>query len=242
MDTRFIVSTATSHQSDGTAFPSTHPSSLRSRLRDPDFKLEEHLPIKTTEDVLRYADDVAGSIASGICYLAWSILTTSSSVRPVDNLAWSSSVVSATSPTPAGPQDRMYIVKSARTMGQALQLVNIARDVAKDATIGRVYAPLSSFPSGSALLDVLLPSTTLPPYGRYSLPLLDIADEMRRSSGPAMDKLPWVARGGTKAMAASYFEIAEETRRRGGEVDQKGVKVKRWRRALAAARAMWGWV
>ena len=243
-DMKFVPPTAASTcHSSGQSFPQFPSCSIRERLRDSRFDLEEHLPIKTKEDLLRYADNVAGSIASSICYLAWSVLTTSSSSRPVDDLAWSASVrldKSRTSST--GPPDRLRIVTKAREMGRGLQLVNIARDVAKDAAIGRLYVPLSAFPNGFSLLNVLIPSSCISPsYAPYTLPLLDIADELRKSSTSAMDELPSVARAGTRAMAASYFEIAEEVRRRGGEVEENGVKVKRWRRALAAARAFWAW-
>jgi 15-cis-phytoene synthase/lycopene beta-cyclase len=54
-----------------------------------------------------------------------------------------------------------------------------------------------------------------------------------------MADLPRTARGGTRAMVASYFEIAEEIRRRGGAIDERGVKVDKWRRLIAAGRAMW---
>lgn len=217
-------------------------AAARSRkIRDISFDIATHLPIKTNGDLLKYADDVAGSIASAICYLAWSILTDSPDprfgIRPVDNLAWTQGAAE----THRDVSQYRWIVDKSREMGRALQLVNIARDVAKDAIVGRVYVPLSSFPNGSASLDTLLPSTAHPPdYALYNLPLLDIADDLREASAPAMDQLPRTARGGTRAMAASYFEIAEEVRRRGGKVDDRGVKVEKWRRGLAACKAMWG--
>lgn len=211
------------------------------KIQDAKFDISTCLPIKTTGDLLMYADDVAGSIASAICYVAWSILSESPdpecAIRPVDNLAWTTNP----SRTNRDITKHAWIVDKSREMGRALQLVNIARDVAKDATIGRVYVPVSSFPNGGALLDILLPSTAHPPdYAAYNIPLLDIADDLRKASATAMDELPRTARGGTRAMAASYFEIAEEVRRRGGKVDDRGVKVEKWRRGWAAARAMWG--
>jgi 15-cis-phytoene synthase/lycopene beta-cyclase len=253
-------------------------SPLAELVQDPDFALEEHLPIKTTSDLLDYADDVAGSIASAICYLSWSILTPSPTTpcRPVDSLSWTTHVhagagagtgTGTTVPEPESESGltpsvlrRIQITSHAREMGRALQLVNIARDIAKDALIGRVYVPLSSFPSAKHLLAVILPSSPSSPsspapandtanestkvnldldYARYTLPLLDMADDMRSKSQHAMAGLPRTARGGTRAMVASYFEIAEEIRRRGGAIDERGVKVDKWRRLIAAGRAMW---
>lgn len=260
-------------------------SPLVELVQDPDFELEEHLPIKTTSDLLEYADDVAGSIASAICYLSWSILTPSSTpCRPVDSLSWTKHTHSHVGGIGAGttvPQSqsesesesgsgwgptpsvlrRMRITSHAREMGRALQLVNIARDIAKDARIGRVYIPLSSFPSAEDLLAVILPSGPSSPsspsnpspangtageptrvdldYAPYTLPLLDMANKMRSNSQHAMADLPRTARGGTRAMVASYFEIAEAIRRRGGAIDERGVRVDKWRRLIAAGRAMW---
>lgn len=238
-----------------TPTPSPHAiSPLIERMRDPDFAIENHLPIKTTSDLLKYADDVAGSIASAICYLAWSALESPSAVvpgtahRPVEFLDWAagvhggSVVVDERILTP-NEQKRIQIVEKAREMGRALQLVNIARDIAKDAAIGRVYVPLSAIPSAQALLDILLPSSSSsrqpPDYAALNLPLLDLADGMRASSAPAMAELPRTASGGTRAMVASYFEIANAIRRRGGAVDERGVQVDKGRRLRAAAAAMW---
>jgi len=222
-------------------------SPLAEKLRDSTFDIEKHLPIRTTDDLLRYADDVAGSIASAICYLSWSILTSPANpahaLRPVDALTWSKLVhYSVNSPIKTNPKISMGLrtVRSAREMGRALQLVNISRDIAKDAVIARLYVPLSLFTSSKALLSTLLASPRNPPsYAPHTSSLLDIADRLRIASVPAIGNLPRTARGGTRAMAASYFEIAEAIRRNGGEVDVKGIKVEKWRRGLAAAKAFW---
>jgi 15-cis-phytoene synthase/lycopene beta-cyclase len=141
----------------------------------------------------------------------------------------------------------------ARKMGRALQLVNIARDVAKDAAIGRLYIPLSAFASPNDILDILLypptsPASTAEPeakehvgkvYARYNLPLLDLADELRSESEDAIARLPRTARGGMRAMVASYFEIAVAVRREKGRVDERGVRVSKAKRAYEAALGLW---
>jgi 15-cis-phytoene synthase/lycopene beta-cyclase len=250
-DLQFVPSpTATDHSS----FP------LAKLVGKPDFALEEHLPIKTTSDLLKYADNVAGSIASAICYLSWSLLTIPDSsyeaARPVDSFVYAASVHLSpnTEHTRADllPEmaRRASIVSHAREMGRALQLVNISRDIAKDASIGRLYIPLSSFPTAKALLGILLPkgSSSSPTssgddgksrYTEFNLPLLNIADDLRRRSEGTIELLPRTARGGTRAMVASYFEIAKEIRRRNGEVDERGIKVNKLKRLGAATRAMW---
>jgi len=225
--------------------PTTVP--LETKLREKNFDLASHLPIKTNADLMEYADNVAGSIAAAICYLAWSVLDTPEDItratRPILDLSWSSTIHSGIPEKTTFPdtiQKRIYVVEKAREMGRALQLVNIARDVAKDALIARVYVPLSSFSSPSDLLSVLQPTTPPPSYSKQSLPLLDMADNLRLSSRDAIAGLPPTARGGMRAMVASYFEIGEEIRRKNGEVEPRGIKVSKKRRAWAASKAMWG--
>ena len=244
----------------------TSPSEIRKELnrkmQQPSFKLKDHFPIKTNADLMEYADCVAGSIASAICYLSWSILDTPVdtrwAIRPAEDVKrWCRDVHPLVEPParpiqlekrPKGTPDdslvrrRLVIVNDARAMGRALQLVNIARDICKDAAMGRVYVPLSAFPSVSAMLDVLLPPTSGPgpSYAPYSLPIIKQAYELRRSSEKSIEALPSTARGGTRAMVASYFEIAAAVKKQCGEVDERGVKVSKWRRASSAAKAMWG--
>jgi 15-cis-phytoene synthase/lycopene beta-cyclase len=196
------------------------------------------LPIITNADLLAYADDVAGSVASACCYLAWSILSPSQNqpTRPVLEYTWVNN-------EETGQDDhRIQILKNAREMGWALQLVNIARDMKKDALNSRVYIPLSSFPSSDLVLAFLQPKSgkPLPSCQPQVLGLVDIAYSLRDKTAPYMELLPREARGGLRAMVASYFEIAEEIVRRQGEVEDAGVKVSSWRRARAASAAFWG--
>lgn len=220
------------------------PTSLVTRMGDPDFKIEDHLPIVTTEHLMQYADDVAGSIASAICYLSWSLLTCPENIehanRPVEALAWATATQMAAQPHEVSREIaiRSHTVSKAREMGRALQLVNISRDVAKDALIGRIYVPLSVFPSHKELLGVLMPSVETT-YAPLTSRLLDMAETMRDTSIGATRDLPPTARAGARAMAASYFQIANAIRRNHGEVYDTGIKVNKWRRALAAAKVYW---
>ena len=222
------------------------------RLADPDRKLEDCLPIRDKADLLAYADDVAGSVASACCYLAWSILLPSvdNPTRPVlDHTAWTNDRVDKTSEfdaTTATSEDRIRILQNAREMGHALQLVNIARDVKKDALNNRLYVPVSSFPDTTTLQSFLdltrNPVSDQPPPSPnpYILDLVEHAFELREKTAPYMELLPREAKGGLRAMVASYFEIAEEIMSRGGEVELTGVRVSRKKRLRAAAAAMWG--
>ncbi|KAK4048664.1 hypothetical protein OIV83_004634 [Microbotryomycetes sp. JL201] len=73
------------------------------------------------KDVLKYASNVASSVADLCCQLVWhhyGCLLSS--------------------------QQRQEVIEAARKMGQALQLTNIARDVPSDYDIRRVYLPTLS--------------------------------------------------------------------------------------------------
>ncbi len=180
----------------------------------------DNTPIQTQEDLILYADRVAGSVAAMVCHLAWHILVE----KP-----------------PSRTQMR-HILTKAREMGQALQLVDIARDVHTDALLGRCYLPLDMLAHGD--LDALLNGPDHTPkggsYARYTLPLLSMADDLREESANEIEALPRGARAGTRAMVASYFEIGQEVRRRRGELGEGRLKVKSGRRILAVLRALWG--
>jgi 15-cis-phytoene synthase / lycopene beta-cyclase len=131
--------------------------------RNLEFQTTDKIPIQTEDDLILYADRVVGSVTAMVCYLAWHILVQG---------------------PPADRMERSCTLIKAREMGQALQLVNIARDVHTDAVIGRCYIPMEMLEKGD--LDALLKGTAHAPgggsYARYTLPLLSIADEMRQSS------------------------------------------------------------
>lgn len=180
-------------------------------------------PIATQEDLLLYADRVAGSVADVVCHLAWRILQDET-------------------PT-ATTTERRNTIKSARQMGRALQLVNIARDVHTDAVMNRVYVPLEAFANSQDDLRGLLTAPRHAPpkgsYASYTLPLLDMAERMRAESIGAISNLPRTARAGTRAMVASYFEIGYEVQRRRGELPADRLRVSARRRIMAVIRTIW---
>ena len=170
-------------------------------------------PIKTHDDLILYADRVAGSVADMICHLSWAILQDEDGTKP--------------------DEGRGKIIEKAREMGQALQLVNIARDIRTDALLQRLYIPLDEFDD----LDLMAQRD----YARYTLPLLATANKLRRGAAREIDRLPRTARAGTRAMVASYFEIGKEVERRGGKLDAERLRVPTWRRVKAVLRCFWGW-
>lgn len=140
--------------------------------------IPSELPIKTDEDLLVYANNVASSVADLCVQLVWAHCATSV-------------------PEP----EQRAILSAAREMGQALQLVNIARDVPADLEIHRIYLPGRG-------LDV--PVADLTPDRRE---LLRRAREMAAHSRGAIERLPREARGGIRAACDVYLSI-------GGAVDK----------------------
>lgn len=175
--------------------------------------IRECSPIRTHNDLILYADRVAGSVADMICHLAWAILQDEHGATP-----------------DAG---RGKIIEKAREMGQALQLVNIARDIRTDALLGRLYIPLEEIDE----LDLMAERD----YARWTLPLLATANRLRQGSAREIARLPRTARAGTRAMVASYFEIGKEVERRSGRLDAERLRVPTWRRVGAVLRCFWGW-
>lgn len=196
-------------------------------------------PIKTLDDLLDYGLCVAGSVAELIVYLAWA---------------------ERTDQVPSTVEGREKILVKSREMGTALQLVNIARDIAGDGQEGRCYLPMSWFSkhetlprlsaSDAALVDgppephhlaILLEGDQVGyPWSTYSLPLLHLADNLARSARPGIDMLPASARAGVRAAAGGYLLIGKEIRARWkGDVRERRV-VKGWKRVLKVVGEVWG--
>lgn len=145
------------------------------------------LPIKTDDDLLVYANNVASSVAD-LCV----------------QLVWAHSTPYSHTPARTVPRDPIlseaenaHVLAAAREMGQALQLVNIARDVPADLKIGRVYLP------GRAL------DTPVPELTADRRELLARANEMAAKSRGAIEKLPREARGGIRAACLVYLSIGD---------------------------------
>ncbi|KAJ9095061.1 hypothetical protein QFC19_007741 [Naganishia cerealis] len=184
----------------------------------------ERSPIKTQDDLILYADRVAGSVADMICHLAWAILEDEQGRIP--------------------DPKRKKILGKAREMGQALQLVNVARDIRTDALLRRLYIPLDTFTNRQEDLKALFDIAEARPsidYAQYTLPLLFTANKLRQGSAHDIERLPRTARAGTRAMVASYFEIGKEVERRGGRLEVERLKVSKWRRIGAVLACFWGW-
>jgi phytoene synthase len=97
-------------------------------------------------------------------------------------------------------------------LGIAMQLTNIARDVAADAAGGRIYLPAIWLPPGTEP-DSL---TSIPPAVFAAVRrVLDIADRRYRNAERGYDHLPSRVRPGIRAAGRIYEEIGRRILRRG---------------------------
>lgn len=101
-------------------------------------------------------------------------------------------------------------------LGIAMQLTNIARDVAEDAAMGRRYLPLKTRPPLE--LDVLIepPTAVQPVLSRTVLDLLDLADRYYDSGLQGLSYLPVSARFSILVAARLYQAIGHVLRSENG--------------------------
>nr|KAJ3419039.1 hypothetical protein HK105_007475 [Polyrhizophydium stewartii] len=121
------------------------------------------LLLATEDDIVSYAEKVAGSVGEACTCL---MLNSSGSGVSKD-------------------KELAAVVTNARDMGVALQLVNMARDVATDAqTLGRIYAPTAWLDEWTRIASTLLPpGTTKPPASAAGLADALISDTWGTQTG-----------------------------------------------------------
>ena len=123
-------------------------------------------------------------------------------------------------------------------MGVALQYINIARDIAVDARVGRVYLPTSWLKD-----EGLTPSDVLKYPGSAKVEalrqrLLEAAMKIYHEAKGAIDRLPCEARGPMKVAVESYVEIGRVLRTPGYKVKAGRATVPKSRRVMVAWKAL----
>lgn len=133
---------------------------------------------------------------------------------------------------------RQDIVRAGGRMGVALQYVNIARDIAVDASIGRVYLPSSwlkeqdlgsenvIFDRGSSKVETLRQR------------LINNAMTIYNEARDAIEKLPVEARGPMRVAVESYVEIGRVLRTPGYRIKAGRATVPKLRRLRVAWNAL----
>ena len=121
----------------------------------------------------------------------------------------------------------------AADLGTAMQLTNIARDVAEDWSRGRIYIPeswLSDVPQPGTELD----DVALAPAIRR---LLNMADHYYRSGARGLKYLSPRCRLAIRVAALVYSEIGREVARRSYRANGPRAFVPKWRKALLVDQA-----
>jgi phytoene synthase len=137
-----------------------------------------------------------------------------------------------------GARDPVMIARAC-DLGVAMQFTNIARDVAEDAAMGRLYLPDDWMRAAGldpeAFLAAPRPSAAL---NAVVARLLARADALYARAETAIPGLPAPARPGILAARRIYAEIGAEQTRRGGDPFMGRVVVSARRKLALLVRAM----
>ncbi|EFQ99083.1 phytoene synthase [Nannizzia gypsea CBS 118893] len=172
-------------------------------------------PIATEHDLEVYAYHVAGTVASLLLELVF-----------------------RHHPVSISEAERLRVISAGEVMGRALQYTNIARDITRDAEIGRVYIPSSWLAE-----EGLTPSMVIShPRNSKLIPLrrriLEKADKCYCETQEAISKLPSNVQGPVRATVTAYMEIGQVIRENETKIWNGKLKVSRWRRFKRAWLAM----
>jgi len=140
-----------------------------------------------------------------------------------------------------GVRDDRALLPAAQ-LGIAMQLTNIARDVAEDWARGRCYLPdelLASHGVGGVAgeLGGPLPATARAGFAGALRELLAIADRHYRAAGAGIPALPWRAALAVRAARSVYAAIGGVIARNGYDVTAPRAVVSRGRKLVLVAAA-----
>ncbi|KAJ5632849.1 Bifunctional lycopene cyclase/phytoene synthase [Penicillium lividum] len=184
---------------------------------DLEFSAEnKKFPIATESDLEIYSHRVAGTVASSLLELVFHHYDMGEIIYD------------------QAQRDR--IINSGQHMGQALQYVNIARDIKRDAAIGRVYIPSSWLAQEGITPNDVLSSPDHDRLAVFEDRMLRKATEAYKHSVRAIDELPEEARRPIKTTIESYMMIGEMVRKRrqSGIKEEGKLKIALWRRLRLA--------
>jgi 15-cis-phytoene synthase/lycopene beta-cyclase len=180
-----------------------------------DLEFNTSSPIKSEKDLQLYAERVAGTVAQMCIQLCFHLY-------PRD--------------MPSGKQRK--VVDAGNRMGVALQYVNIARDIAVDAKIGRVYLPLDWLREANLTYEQALENPDDVRMEALRTRLLDNAFSLYEGARQAIESLPIEARGPIRVAVESYMEIGRTLQQEGYTVKAGRATVPKWRRIIVAWRTL----
>ncbi|KAF3221241.1 hypothetical protein TWF191_007207 [Orbilia oligospora] len=155
-------------------------------------------PIKTESDLKRYGYFVAGTVAELLLHLVFHH-------SPTKNIT---------------KKERAEIIQAGVNMGIALQCINISRDIAKDALIGRCYIPSDWLAEYNLTPAMVVENPDRPEVRLLRRRLLRNAMEIYYQNRGAIEKLPTHggARKGVRGAVENYVEIGRVLLERDGEM------------------------
>jgi 15-cis-phytoene synthase / lycopene beta-cyclase len=184
---------------------------------DSHVRLVRGFPIKDEPDLELYASRVASTVAE----LCLELVFHHSSSR--DKIS---------------PKDRQVMISAGGRMGIALQYVNIARDVATDATLGRVYLPMSWLEEEGLSPQDVIKKPTGAGIERLRARLLGKAFIVYEEARGAMAHLPPEARAPMRVAVESYMEIGRVLSEKGYKAKAGKATVPKLRRIRVAWKAL----
>ncbi len=141
-------------------------------------------PIKDELDLQRYAKCVAGTVGELFTVLVFHHV-----------------------PSDLNQARKKAIVESSVRMGIALQYVNIARDVGRDAQMGRIYLPLSWLQEQNLTTGDVLQNPNSSKTEALKRRLVEKALQTYHDARSAIEELPLEVRGPTRVAIENYMEI-----------------------------------
>ena len=133
---------------------------------------------------------------------------------------------------------RRQIVHAGNTMGVALQLVNIARDIQTDAKIDRVYIPTDWLKEKNLTPKDVIRNPERAEMIDLRQRLLKYAMDLYHAARPKIDMLPQDARGPMRVAVESYMEIGRVLQRPTYQVKAGRATVPKLRRIVVAWKAL----
>lgn len=133
----------------------------------------------------------------------------------------------------SGTGSKEDIVTAGNRMGVALQVVNIARDIAVDAKIGRVYIPSVMLAEQDLSVEAVLKNPKGTRIDNLRQSLLRLAFRLYYKSKNSIEQLPVEVRAPMRVAVESYMEIGRVL----GE--EKGYRVKAGRATVPKVRRIW---
>jgi 15-cis-phytoene synthase / lycopene beta-cyclase len=172
-------------------------------------------PIKNLTDLELYGVRVAGTVAQLCNELIFALVSSNTDLTT-----------------------RKSIIAAGRRMGIALQCVNIARDIAVDAELGRVYIPGNWLKEVGLTPEQVLDEPNGPTIEVMRRKILKAAFDLYDDSRKAIEQLPPQARGPIRVAVESYMEIGRVLKEGKFPIQKGRATVPKLRRIMVVWKAL----